>query len=43
MYKVFLVDDEPYVTEGLSIMIDWKKFDCEIAAFCRNGLKHLRR
>jgi len=41
MYKVFLVDDEPYVTEGLSLMIDWVKYDCEIAAYCSNGKEAL--
>ncbi len=43
MYKVFLVDDEPYVTEGLNIMIDWKRFNCEVVAFCRNGREALER
>lgn len=27
MYKVLIADDEPYVIEGLDIMIDWGNMD----------------
>lgn len=32
MYKVMIVDDEPIIVEGMSKGIDWKKWNCEVAA-----------
>ncbi|KAA2282390.1 DNA-binding response regulator, partial [Clostridioides difficile] len=26
MYKVLLVDDEPYAIEGLQLLINWEKY-----------------
>lgn len=31
MYKVYLVDDESYVTEEMKILIDWRSYGFEIA------------
>ncbi|WP_276357862.1 response regulator [Cohnella caldifontis] len=31
MYKVCLLDDQPFVREGLRSIIDWNGLDCEIA------------
>lgn len=41
MYKVFLVDDEPFILEGLINIIDWKKFGLEITGHAANGLEAL--
>ena len=30
--KVLLVDDEPFILQGLRVLIDWKSIGCEIAA-----------
>lgn len=37
MYKVLLVDDEPFAIEGLQALIDWQKFGFEINGVCANG------
>ena len=37
MIKVMLVDDEPFILEGLSVLIDWKEYDCMIVAKASNG------
>ncbi|MBR4758668.1 MAG: response regulator [Lachnospiraceae bacterium] len=35
--KVLIVDDEPFITQGLSLLIDWEKEGFEIAACLENG------
>ena len=45
MLKVMLVDDEPYILQGLQVLIDWASGGFEIAATCSNGkdaLKYLK-
>lgn len=37
MLKVVIVDDEPWVLEGLRTMVDWSKFDFEICGEALNG------
>ncbi|WP_071177158.1 response regulator transcription factor [Butyrivibrio hungatei] len=37
MIRVMLVDDEPFILEGLSVLIDWEKYDCMIVAKASNG------
>ena len=37
MFKVFVVDDEPSVLEGLRIMIPWSKLDFELCGESSNG------
>ncbi|MGC5774153.1 response regulator transcription factor [Paenibacillus pabuli] len=37
MYKVLLVDDEPFAIEGLQLLIDWEKHGFEIGGVCANG------
>lgn len=37
MYKVYLLDDEPYILEGLKYILDWESFGFEIAGFANNG------
>ncbi len=38
MKKVVLVDDEPGVVEGLSVMIDWSEYGFEISGTAEDGL-----
>ncbi len=37
MIKVMLVDDEPFILEGMSVLIDWEQYGCLIAAKASNG------
>lgn len=41
MIKVLLVDDEPFILQGLRVLIDWKQEGFEIAATAANGLEAL--
>ena len=41
MYKVFLVDDEPFILEGLQNIICWKDYGLEISGHAVNGLDAL--
>ncbi|MDO3410310.1 response regulator transcription factor [Saccharibacillus sp. CPCC 101409] len=41
MYKVFLVDDEPFITEGLEELIDWNSFGLTIAGSALDGREAL--
>ncbi|KQY80673.1 two-component system response regulator [Paenibacillus sp. Root52] len=37
MYKVFIVDDEPFIIEGLYDIVDWSSFGLEIVNHAGNG------
>ncbi|SDM55944.1 response regulator transcription factor [Sediminibacillus halophilus] len=37
MYKLFIVDDEPLIMEGLSSLIDWKAYGFEVAGTAQDG------
>ncbi len=39
MYKVVLVDDEPIIVEGLSRMIQWDNYECEIVKSANDGVE----
>ncbi|HBZ03112.1 MAG TPA: two-component system response regulator [Lachnospiraceae bacterium] len=41
MLKVMFVDDEPYIVEGLKVLIDWKSENFEIVKVAENGLEAL--
>lgn len=46
MLRVLLVDDEPFIAQGLAVLIDWEKEGYEIAAMAGNGeeaLDYLRK
>ncbi|GLX66176.1 response regulator transcription factor [Paenibacillus glycanilyticus] len=43
MYKVLLVDDEPFITEGLSDAIDWSAFGLEVVGSAEDGEEALER
>ena len=45
MYRVLLVDDEEIIIEGMSKMIPWKEFGCELCACAKSaeeGLEKIR-
>ena len=39
MYKVFIVDDEPFIIEGLYDILDWTALGLEIVGHAENGLQ----
>ncbi len=39
MYKVVIIDDEPIIVEGISRMIPWDKFGCQIVATANDGIE----
>ncbi len=41
MLKVLLVDDEPFIVQGLSVLIDWQKEGYEIVAMAADGKEAL--
>lgn len=41
MYKVVIVDDEPIIVEGLSRVIKWEYYDCQIAGTAFDGKEGL--
>ena len=36
MLKVLLVDDEPFILQGLTVLVDWQKEGFEIAGIRKN-------
>lgn len=42
MYKVMIVDDEPVIVQGLTRIIDWNKWDCEVVATAESAQEGLR-
>lgn len=41
MLRVLVIDDEPFIVQGLSLLIDWKAEDCEIVGTAANGREAL--
>lgn len=41
MYRVILVDDEQLILEGLSKVVKWKEFGCEVIGTARDGREGL--
>ena len=39
MLKVMLVDDEPFIRQGMKILIDWNSYGYEIVAEAENGMQ----
>ena len=37
MIKVLIVDDEPFIRQGLSLLIKWKEHGCEVIGEASNG------
>ena len=43
MYKVFIVDDEPFILSGLQDILDWEELDLTIAGQAENGQEALEQ
>lgn len=43
MYRVMIIDDEPIIVRGLSGVIDWKQYDCEVVATAGSGAEGLEK
>ncbi|MFC5405870.1 response regulator [Cohnella soli] len=43
MYKVFIVDDEPFISEGLIDAVNWSEFGLEIVGSAEDGEEALER
>lgn len=41
MYKVVVIDDEPIIVTGLTKMVPWEKYGCEVAGTAYDGLEGL--
>lgn len=41
MLKVLLVDDEPFIVQGLCQLLDWEKENYEIVGTAQNGREAL--
>lgn len=41
MYKVVIIDDEPIIVEGISRMVPWEKYDCQITGTANDGMEGL--
>ena len=37
MIKVLLTDDEPFILQGLKMLIDWEELGCEVVSMASNG------
>lgn len=42
MYKVVLVDDERLILEGLSRVVPWNKWDCEVVGTASDGMEGMK-
>lgn len=42
MYKVAIIDDEPIIVEGLSRVVPWEKYHCQVAGTAGNGQEGLK-
>lgn len=41
MLRILVVDDEPFIVQGLSVLIDWESEDCQIVGTVANGKEAL--
>lgn len=41
MYRVVIIDDEPIIVEGISKVVPWAEYGCEVAAAACSGLEGL--
>ena len=42
MVRVLLVDDEPYIRQGLRVLVDWELYGYEVVGEAQNGKEALR-
>ncbi|MDL1162285.1 response regulator transcription factor [Yersinia pestis] len=43
MRKVFFVDDEPLIAQGLATIVDWQNYDLHVSGSANDGLQALER
>lgn len=43
MRKVFFVDDEPLIAQGLATIVDWQDYDLHVSGSANDGLQALER
>ena len=43
MYQVLIVDDEPFVRQGIKMVIDWESYGFHIAAEAKNGIEAIEQ
>ena len=41
MYRVVIIDDEPIIVEGISKVVPWADYGCEVTATACSGLEGL--
>lgn len=41
MYKVVIIDDEPIIVEGISKVVPWERYGCQIVGTAENGIEGL--
>lgn len=41
MYKVVIIDDEPIIVKGLTRLVPWQNYDCEVAGSAGDGMEGL--
>ena len=43
MIKILIVDDEPFIRQGLKILINWEQYGYEIIGEAANGLEAIKQ
>ena len=43
MIRTLIIDDEPFIREGLKVLIDWEMYGYEIVGEAENGVKAIER
>lgn len=43
MIKVFLVDDEPFIRQGLRVLVDWEQYGYEVVGEAANGAEAIHK
>lgn len=43
MYRVMIIDDEPIIVKGLTRMLPWEKYDCQVVGTAADGLEGLAK
>lgn len=43
MIRTLIVDDEPFIREGLKVLIDWKQYGYEIVGEAENGIQAIEK
>ena len=42
MYKVAIVDDEPVIVRGLTMTIQWEKYNCRVVGTASDGQEGMK-